>query len=299
MNSGMVFQFKRYSIHDGPGIRTTVFLKGCPLSCTWCHNPESCSIEPQLALFPSRCIGCFTCVDVCPEDAVDPVNPVLTDREKCALCGMCAESCPSAAREIIGGMMSSSEVIDIVERDLPFYTESDGGVTFSGGEPLLQFSFLVELLRICRSRGIHSAVDTSCHAPGDEFMQVAELSDLMLCDIKLVDETDMMHYAGVSGKLILENIRLLAEKEMNFKLRLPVIPRITDTDKNLNGILEFIDSLPFRPEIVLLPYHDAWIEKCSRLGMDCSHSIAEYSCSGIESAVDFFTGAGVTVGSER
>ena len=299
MNSGMLFQFKRYSIHDGPGIRTTVFLKGCPLSCAWCHNPESRSCDPQLAIFPSRCIGCGKCADVCPEDAVNPDDPVLTDRERCTLCGICVESCPSAAREIVGRIMPAAEVIDNIDNDSSYDTESDGGVTFSGGEALLQYSFLVELLSICRNRGIHSAVDTSCHAPVDEFMRVAELADLMLCDVKLVDETDMIHYTGVSGRLILENIRMLAENGLNFKLRLPVIPGITDTEKNMNGILEFIDSLPFRPEIVLLPYHDAWIEKCQRLGMKCTLEITEDSGRDMEYAVDFFASSGIKAGRER
>lgn len=298
LNSGTVFQFKRYSIHDGPGIRTTVFLKGCPLSCAWCHNPESYSEEPQLAVFPLRCIGCGICAEVCPQEAIDPVNPQSTDRKICTVCGRCAESCPAAAREIIGRSMSADEVIDVIEKDIPFYEESGGGVTFSGGEPLMQFPFLCELLDLCRSRSIHTAVDTSCHAPSDVFMKTAELADLMLCDIKLADENDMMRMTGVSGRLILNNIRQLAEGRNYFRLRLPVVPGITDSEKNLAGIRDFIVSLKTAPLLQLLPYHAVWREKCRRLGMQYPKEMAVDTRSQLEYAMEFFSDAGILAGCE-
>lgn len=298
LNSGTVFQFKRYSIHDGPGIRTTVFLKGCPLTCIWCHNPESYSEEPQLAVFPLRCIKCGICAEVCPEEAIDTADPIVTDRKKCTVCGKCAGSCPAAAREIIGRIMSAAEVIDVIEKDIPFYEESGGGVTFSGGEPLMQFSFLEELLGLCRSRSIHTAIETSCHAPSDVFMKTAELADLLLCDIKLVDENDMMKNTGVSGKLIMNNIRQLAESGNNFRLRLPVVPGITDSQKNLAGIREFILSLRTAPLLELLPYHAAWREKCIRLGMQCPEEMAEDTHAQLEHVMEFFSDAGILTGCE-
>ncbi len=289
----MVFQFKKYSIHDGPGIRTTVFLKGCPLSCAWCHNPESYSADPQLSVYPSRCIGCGICAGICPEGAVNPADPVATDRMICTVCGACAGSCPAAAREIIGRRMSSAEVIDVVEKDIPFYIESGGGVTFSGGEPLMQAPFLEELLTLCRRMNIHTTVDTSCHAPSDVFMRTAEYADLLLCDVKLVDEVDMKRNTGVSGRLILDNIRLLVERGDDFRLRLPVVPGITDSEKNLAGIRDFILSLKTAPVLELLPYHAAWMEKCRRLGMQCPQEMASNAYNHLEDATKFFSTAGI------
>lgn len=298
LSSGMVFQFKRYSIHDGPGIRTTVFLKGCPLLCAWCHNPESRSTEPQLAVYPSRCIGCGICAEVCPEGAVDPVDPSAAKRKKCTVCGICTESCPAAAREIIGRRISSGEVIDAIGKDIPFYEESDGGVTFSGGEPLLQFPFLEELLQLCRRMSIHTIVDTSCHAPSDVFMRAAEYADLLLCDIKLVDENDMIRYTGISGRLIMNNIRLLSERGDDFILRLPVVPGITDTEKNLAGVRDFILSLRTVPPLELLPYHSAWKEKCRRLGIQFSEETVPDTHNHLENALKFFSSSGIKAGSE-
>lgn len=230
--------------------------------------------------------------------AVDPADPVATDRMKCSVCGTCAESCPAAAREIIGRRMSSGEVIDVIEKDIPFYIESGGGVTFSGGEPLMQSPFLEELLGICRRMSIHTIVDTSCHAPSDVFMTAAEHADLLLCDIKLVDEVDMMRNTGVSGRLILDNIRLLAEGGDDFRLRLPVVPGITDSEKNLAEIRDFILSLKTAPLLELLPYHSAWMEKSRRLGVQCPQEIISNTCNHLENASKFFSAAGIKTGSE-
>ena len=293
MTRGMVFQFKRYSIHDGPGIRTTVFLKGCPLECSWCHNPESRSPEPQLAVFNSRCISCGLCIAECPQNAINPLSPVTTDRESCDVCGVCAEICPTGAREVVGREMTSRQVMDILARDVLFYRESGGGVTFSGGEPLMQYAFLLDLLEKCREMGVRTAVDTSCHAPSNEFLGVAGLTDLMLCDLKLPDENEMLKYTGVTGDLALENIRKLAGTGQEFVLRLPLVPGVTDTERNLEAVRDFIESLPVRPPLQLLPYHSTWREKCARIGMEYVSSTEPDSRCDIEAVWDYFSSAGI------
>ncbi len=267
MAEGMIFDIKRYSIHDGTGIRTTVFFKGCPLDCGWCHNPESRRMEPELALFPGRCIGCGLCVKACPTKSISIERMPDTHRETCIVCGSCVDACPSEAREVVGRRITTEEAMEVIERDMPFYAESGGGVTFSGGEPLMQHAFLLDLLEECRTKNIHALVDTSCHAAPDIFRQVAEKSDVMFCDLKLVSSEEMMNSTGVSGELILSNIRWIAGTGIEYRLRVPVIPGVTDTRRNIRLIGDFVLSLPGCPHLILLPYHDTWREKCGRLGI--------------------------------
>jgi pyruvate formate lyase activating enzyme len=299
LRSGIVFQYKRYSIHDGPGIRTTVFLKGCPLSCSWCHNPESISPLPQLILLSNRCSGCGECASVCPSGAVDNRKPGKTDRSVCVLCGECVRTCPAGAREIAGRRVDAGEVISMVERDLPFYEESGGGVTFSGGEPLMQPEFLAELLEGCRERGISTAVDTSCHATDSVFMRIAGLADLMICDIKLAGNRQMLDYTGVEAGRILENIRSLAEAGSDYILRMPVIPGVTDAPDNLRGVADFISSLPGKPVLELLPYHSAYREKYRRLGLPVHDSFTEDSGKRLLYVRESLAGAGIVTGIEE
>ncbi len=293
MKSGVVFQYKRYSLHDGPGIRTTVFMKGCPLSCSWCHNPESISQLPQLFLLSNRCFDCGECRSVCPSGAVVGNMSGKTDRTICTLCGECVRACPAGARAIAGQRATVEEVMNVVERDLPFFEESGGGVTFSGGEPLMQPDFLVELLSRCRERGIHTAVDTSCHAPAPVFMRVAGLADLMLCDLKLVGDPQMLEYTGVKAGGILDNIRMLAEDGGDFILRMPVIPGVTDSPDNLRGVADFINSLPGKPELELLPYHSAYREKHRRLGVTVQDSFTEDSGKRLMHVMESLSSAGI------
>jgi pyruvate formate lyase activating enzyme len=181
---GCVFDIKKYAIHDGPGIRTTVFFKGCPLQCQWCHNPESWRESSELGFRRGRCIRCGQCVEVCKEQAIllTEDGPV-TNVDKCKLCGECADACATGAREIIGQEMTVSQVMGEVEKDIIFYDQSDGGVTFSGGEPLMQPDFLLAILNQCRAHGIHTAVDTTCYAEPEVVQKIAEKTDLFLCDL--------------------------------------------------------------------------------------------------------------------
>jgi pyruvate formate lyase activating enzyme len=268
-HSGYIFDIKRYAIHDGPGIRTTVFFKGCPLRCLWCHNPESWKNNPELSLRFSRCIGCGRCAEICPQNAITMVdNHPVTDIEKCNLCGECIDVCLTGAREIIGSQVTVSQVMAEVEKDRVFYDQSGGGVTFSGGEPLYQHKFLLALLDECSSAGIHSAVDTTCYAKSDIIQKVAEKTDMFLCDIKHMDPQIHKEYTGVDNSLILENIRYLAQAGANIKIRIPVIPGFNDDDKNIEMTAQFVKSLDTVEQVDILPYNSGGLEKAARLADD-------------------------------
>jgi pyruvate formate lyase activating enzyme len=267
--TGIIFNIMRYSIYDGPGIRTTVFLKGCPASCCWCHNPESISGDVQLIYREDRCLHCGDCAAVCPNGAVSVENGnIVTEREICRSCGACAEVCYAEARELVGRTMTVREVMEEISKDTPFFQESGGGVTFSGGEPLQQHEFLLELLKACRRRGIHTAVDTSGYAPPEILQRVGECTDLFLFDLKLMDQVRHRKYTGISNGMILENLKELAFREMPVIIRVPVVPGINDSQENIREIGRFIKTLPNINEIELLPYHAAGVGKYQRLGME-------------------------------
>lgn len=199
--SGIIFDIKRYAIHDGPGIRTTVFLKGCPFTCAWCHNPESKDAAAQILYTRKRCIGCVKCVEACPQDALTlTIDGIHTDFKLCQGCGICADACPAEARELAGRRESVTGLMAVIEKDVLFFDESGGGVTFSGGEPLVQADFLMALLDACGDRGIHRAVDTTGHVDTALLMEVAERTDLFLFDLKLMDPEKHRHHTGVSNQ---------------------------------------------------------------------------------------------------
>ena len=262
--NGLVFDIQRYSIHDGPGIRTTVFLKGCPLRCPWCHNPESQDGAPEVLLFPERCIHCGTCLKVCPSGAA--AEPVGADRLRCVRCGACADACPSRARRLAGRSLSVRNVLDVVGHDRLFYDESGGGVTFSGGEPLAQAEFLVECLRASRERGYHTAVDTCGYAPTRRLVEVAGATDLILYDLKLMDGRRHLELAGVSNELILENARVIGERGVAIWIRFPLIPGVNDDEDNLAALGRFVRSMPAVQQVNVLPYHRLGMDKYPRLG---------------------------------
>jgi pyruvate formate lyase activating enzyme len=261
----MVLRIERASIHDGPGIRTTVFLKGCPLRCLWCHAPESQSLEPEPMPRPERCLLCLACLSACEHGALAGHDGrIETDRAACEACGRCVEVCPSGAREIAGRTMTVGDVIDEVRRDRIFYEESGGGVTFSGGEPLMQPGFLFAMLRRCRAERIHAAVDTSGWAEAATVRAAGRLADLILFDLKLMDSDRHRRFTGAPNERILGNLALLAAEGRPVIVRLPLIPGVNDDEGNIRATGAFVASLGLG-RVDLLPYHRAGTAKYERL----------------------------------
>jgi pyruvate formate lyase activating enzyme len=267
--TGLIFDIRRFSIHDGPGIRTTVFLKGCALTCRWCHNPESRSAEPELIFRETRCAHCGECVKACPQGAITWQDDLpLTDPMRCTRCGTCAEACPSQARELLGRTWTVPGVMAQLRRDISFYDESGGGVTLSGGEPLDQPVFTAALLSACKAEDIHTALDTSGFCKWDALDDMRGDVDLFLYDIKLMDDSLHREYTGVSNRLILENLKRLAKSGHRIILRVPLINGITDGEDNLRAVAELAQSLPNILRVDLLPYHDTARLKYRRLGLE-------------------------------
>jgi len=268
MQRGRVFNIQRYSVQDGPGIRTTVFMKGCPLSCQWCHNPEGQSPEPELLVFEHRCIRCGACVTVCPNASaqipvLEPLRPIPAN---CSLCGACVAACPTEARQMAGDMMTVDEVLAVVLKDRVFYEDSQGGVTFSGGDPLMQPDFLQALLEACKKVELHTAVDTCGLASRETILALAPLTDLFLYDLKLVDAQKHRQFTGASNQVILENLNYLGRHHTRVWLRIPVIPGINDAPESMDATAQLAASLPGIRQVNLLPYHPSGIAKFQRLG---------------------------------
>jgi pyruvate formate lyase activating enzyme len=258
---GIIFDIKKFAIDDGPGIRTTIFFKGCLLRCWWCHNPEGQPSTPELMYKRTRCDSCAECVKVCPEEAISfPLKRVSINRDHCNLCAKCCQACPTGALAITGKQASLKEVLEEIDKDSIFYDESHGGVTASGGEPLLQLDFLNALLKECKDRNIHTAVDTCGYASRDAIDKISDKVDLFLYDIKIMDEKKHIKYTGVSNGPILENLKRLAENGSNIQIRFPIIPGINDDKENVTETAEFVASCRIT-NVSLLPYHRAGIEK--------------------------------------
>jgi pyruvate formate lyase activating enzyme len=271
VQSGTIFDIKKYSINDGPGIRTTIFLSGCPLSCLWCHNPESQSLKPELLYRARRCLLCLDCIDICPEGAISLGNDstsILTDRQKCTRCQTCVTTCYSGAREFSGREVTVREVMADIVREIPFYDESHGGVTFSGGEPLMQPAFLSSLLKACRAQEIHTVVDTSGFASWKVFEQIREDVDLFLYDLKHMDSMRHRQVTGVPNEVILKNLRRLSSAGANCIVRIPLIPGINDDEKNLVESGEFLASLSNIQSVELMGYHNIAQAKYEALGRE-------------------------------
>ncbi len=263
-----LFDIKRYSINDGPGIRVTVFFKGCPLSCLWCHNPESQSFKAEKFYNKRKCIGCSSCVNICPEEAlVLTADGIQTDFTKCTVCGKCALVCPTKAMEMSGRKYTEDEVMAAILKETAIMDSSGGGVTFSGGEPLAYPQELKRLLVKCGGEGIHRAVDTSGYATKSVIEDILPHTDLFLYDLKHLDADIHRKWVGVDNAIILENLHFIAENDKAYHIRIPLIEGVSSTDDNINATIGFIKSLKRQPDMVgLLPYHNIAANKYEKLG---------------------------------
>lgn len=266
---GCVFDIKRFAIHDGPGIRTTIFLKGCPMACRWCHNPESQPPTPTLLVRTELCIRCARCVDMCPRGAIRLRDGVPhTDLSRCNGCGECSRHCPSGAREIVGREESLDTLMRVIQRDVPFFDQSGGGVTLSGGEPLAQPEFAVKLLECMAVDGIHTAVDTCGDVPTATLRRAVPFTDLFLYDIKLLDSERHRLLTGVDNDRILDNATRLSQLGAALWIRYPLIPSVNDSEADLRSLGRFVVRLESAQELHLLPYHQAAEAKARRSGIE-------------------------------
>jgi len=255
MKTATIFDIERNSYVDGPGIRTTVFFKGCNLRCAWCHNPESQSPKPQMMFFKNKCTGCGKCKEKCPNHL-----------ESCEICGKCTLYCPHDAREICGKEYTVDEVVREILKDKAFYEASGGGVTFSGGECMLQIDFLEDLLKECQKNGIHTAVDTAGYVPFEQFEQILPYTELILYDIKCFDSEKHKQYTGVGNELILENLKRLLATDKSVWIRIPIIPTVNDTEEEIRSIRSFLLSCGTPEKVELLPYHAKGAHKYAAIG---------------------------------
>jgi pyruvate formate lyase activating enzyme len=292
----VVFNVARFALHDGPGIRTTVFLKGCPLDCWWCHNPESQKYAPEPMYFEERCRHCGECVEICPQHAiVDAGGSPVTDPAVCSRCGTCVENCAAAAREICGRSVTVGALISEIERDVVFFDDSRGGVTLSGGEPMAQSRFVAALLAACRQRRIHTTIETCGYVDSATFLALARAADLVLFDLKLLDPEKHRRYAGVPNHRILANLESLAAAGCPPVVRIPVVPGINDSLDDARAFAAWLSRI--RPARVdLLPYHRIGSDKFRRLGRPCRfEDIAEPPPGRVQEFAEPLRQAGFTV----
>ncbi len=267
---GLITHIQKFSVHDGPGIRTTVFLKGCPLSCPWCQNPEAMSSHREIQFHGEQCVGCGTCVGICPKGCFTWQGITAFDSENCNQCGICIERCPVSALRWSARNMSSDELLREIVKDRTYYNLSGGGVTLSGGEPLQQVDFCLELLRKVKRQGINTALDTSGYAPGSFFKKIMPYVDTILFDIKIMNGHLHERYTNVSNSLILENFRQICITGKRIIVRIPLIPGYTDSQDNIAEIEKFVQQQPGNIQIEKIPFNPLMAKKYQLLGKTCS-----------------------------
>ncbi len=295
MVKGKIFDMKDFAVHDGPGIRTTVFFKGCPFRCWWCHNPEGIEKKDELFFYRARCIDCGRCSEVCSKDAVsESEEGVQIDRKRCEVCGRCAEVCPSEALKITGREVSVEDIFKEIDRSTLFHDTSGGGITLSGGEPFFQYDLMEGLVERCDAEGIHVAVDTSGHVDPEKFESMIDKIDLFLYDLKFIDEELHEKYTGLTNKNVLKNLQTLLDHDNEVWIRIPLIPEITATDENIGSIIEFLSQFKGVKEIHLLPYHGVK-EKYNRLGKEYKLEVKNISRQRFESVRKRFEDEGYDV----
>ena len=297
--TGLIFDIQRFSIHDGPGIRTTVFLKGCPLRCLWCGNPESISPEPLLSYVAERCIACRACMPACQTKALsaDVDGRAVLNRARCTNCGDCAAQCDPKALELVGRSVTVDEVLTIVLRDRDYFEASGGGLTLSGGEPLEQPEFVEALLRKAKAEGLHCCIETAGHAGWNDLKRLLDVVDLWLYDFKETDPIRHLKYMGVSNSLILLNLRRLHAAGAPILLRCPMIPEHNARPEHLDGIAGLARELPQLQGVELLAYYDFWRAKLERFGLksELPESVKPPSRDTVNSWNDYLRKRGVRV----
>jgi pyruvate formate lyase activating enzyme len=269
-NNALIFDIKKFAIHDGVGIRTTVFFKGCPLNCWWCHNPESLNPKPELVLYENKCIGCGGCFKVCPQKAHEilPNKKRVYHKEKCLLCGKCSGICYAEALVMQGRKVTVEELMVELRKDIPFYKNSDGGITLSGGEPMYQHVFVEALLKQCKSEGLHTIIDTCGYTSWKKFKKVLPYLDSVLYDLKHINDHKHKIYTGVSNRLILRNLYRIGDYGLPLTIRIPIIPGINDTKENIMSTAQFLLGVKNIVKVELLPYHNLAESKYMRLGKE-------------------------------